>query len=106
MLPRLKVAADTGDSVRAQGRQTQEEARFCSHLYRTSYTPFFQLRNTPNILYYSHAYIETILEERISMGLHIHLHTFPTLETERLVLRQLAAPDAQDSFLFLSDEEN
>jgi [ribosomal protein S5]-alanine N-acetyltransferase len=40
------------------------------------------------------------------MGLHIPLHTFPTLETERLILRQLAAPDAQDVFLFLSDEEN
>lgn len=39
------------------------------------------------------------------MGLPIHLHTFPTLETERLLLRQLAASDAQDSFLFLSDEE-
>lgn len=39
------------------------------------------------------------------MGLNIHLHTFPTLETERLILRQLAATDAQDSFLFLSDEE-
>ena len=40
------------------------------------------------------------------MGLNIQLDTFPTLETERLILRQLAAPDAQDSFLFLSDEEN
>ena len=40
------------------------------------------------------------------MGLNIDLHTFPTLETERLILRQLAAPDAQDCFLFLSDEEN
>ena len=39
------------------------------------------------------------------MGLNIHLHTFPILETERLILRQLAATDAQDSFLFLSDEE-
>lgn len=40
------------------------------------------------------------------MGLQIHLHTFPTLETERLLLRQLAATDAQDYFLFMSDEEN
>ncbi|HEY7122980.1 MAG TPA: GNAT family protein [Ktedonobacterales bacterium] len=40
------------------------------------------------------------------MGLPIQLHTFPTLETERLILRQLAAPDAQDYFLFMSDEEN
>lgn len=40
------------------------------------------------------------------MDLNIHLHTFPILETERLILRQLAATDAQDSFLFLSDEEN
>ena len=39
------------------------------------------------------------------MGLHIDLHTFPILETERLILRQLAAADAQDSFLFMSDEE-
>ena len=39
------------------------------------------------------------------MGFHIHLHTCPTLETERLLLRQLAAPDAQDYFLFMSDEE-
>jgi [ribosomal protein S5]-alanine N-acetyltransferase len=54
-----------------------------------------------------HASIENTLEESIIiMGLHIHLHTFPTLETERLILRQLAAPDAQDVFLFLSDEEN
>src|SRR5689334_8088472 len=40
------------------------------------------------------------------MGLHLDLHTFPTLETDRLLLRQLAAADAQDCFLFLSDEEN
>ena len=40
------------------------------------------------------------------MGLNIPQHTFPTLETERLILRQLAATDAQDSFLFMSDEEN
>jgi ribosomal-protein-alanine N-acetyltransferase len=39
------------------------------------------------------------------MSLISHLQTFPLLETERLVLRQLAATDAQDSFLFLSDEE-
>lgn len=39
------------------------------------------------------------------MGFNIDLHTFPTLETERLILRQLAATDAQDAFLFLSDEE-
>lgn len=39
------------------------------------------------------------------MGLRIDLHTFPTLETERLLLRQLAAPDAPDAFLFLADEE-
>jgi ribosomal-protein-alanine N-acetyltransferase len=39
------------------------------------------------------------------MGLHIDLQTFPTLETQRLLLRQLAAADAQDAFLFLSDEE-
>lgn len=39
------------------------------------------------------------------MGLHIPVHTFPTLETDRLLLRQLAASDAQDSYLFLSDEE-
>jgi [ribosomal protein S5]-alanine N-acetyltransferase len=39
------------------------------------------------------------------MGLHLPLHTFPTLETQRLLLRQLAAADAQDAFLFLSDEE-
>lgn len=39
------------------------------------------------------------------MGLNIHVHTFPILGTERLILRQLAATDAQDSFLFLSDEE-
>jgi [ribosomal protein S5]-alanine N-acetyltransferase len=47
----------------------------------------------------------TLEESIIIMGLNIHLHTFPTLETERLILRQLAATDAQDSFLFLSDEE-
>jgi ribosomal-protein-alanine N-acetyltransferase len=53
------------------------------------------------------AYFENILEESlIIMGLNIQLHTFPTLETERLILGQLAAPDAQDVFLFLSDEEN
>jgi ribosomal-protein-alanine N-acetyltransferase len=40
------------------------------------------------------------------MGLHLDLHTFPTLETDRLLLRQLAATDARDAFLFLSDEEN
>ncbi|GCE29759.1 N-acetyltransferase [Dictyobacter alpinus] len=40
------------------------------------------------------------------MGLHIQLDTFPVLDTERLILRQLAATDAQDAFLFLSDEEN
>jgi ribosomal-protein-alanine N-acetyltransferase len=46
------------------------------------------------------------LEERIIItGLNIHLHTFPTLETERLILRQLVVTDVQDSFLFLSDEE-
>jgi ribosomal-protein-alanine N-acetyltransferase len=51
-------------------------------------------------------FLSNALEESIIiMGLHIHLHTFPTLETERLILRQLAATDAQDSFLFLSDEE-
>ena len=37
----------------------------------------------------------TLEESIIIMGLHIHLHTFPTLETERLILRQLAATDAQ-----------
>jgi ribosomal-protein-alanine N-acetyltransferase len=40
------------------------------------------------------------------MGLNIDLQTFPTLETERLILRGLAASDAQDVFLFMSDEEN
>jgi [ribosomal protein S5]-alanine N-acetyltransferase len=40
------------------------------------------------------------------MDLPIPLHAFPTLETERLILRQLAASDAQDAFLFMSDEEN
>jgi ribosomal-protein-alanine N-acetyltransferase len=40
------------------------------------------------------------------MGFPIHLDTFPTLETERLLLRQLASADARDAFLFLSDEEN
>jgi ribosomal-protein-alanine N-acetyltransferase len=40
------------------------------------------------------------------MGLTIDLRTFPTLETERLILRQLEASDAQDAFLFMSDEEN
>ena len=40
------------------------------------------------------------------MGLQIQLHTFPTLETERLLLRQLAVSDAPDYFLFMSDEEN
>lgn len=40
------------------------------------------------------------------MGLHPPLHTFPILATERLILRQLAAADAQDYFLFMSDEEN
>jgi RimJ/RimL family protein N-acetyltransferase len=40
------------------------------------------------------------------MGLHVPLNIFPILETERLILRQLAAADAQDYFLFLSDEEN
>jgi len=48
-----------------------------------------------------------MLEEGIIiMGLHIPLNTFPILETERLILRQLAAPDAQNYFLFMSDEEN
>ncbi len=42
----------------------------------------------------------------IIMGLHIPLNTFPILETERLILRQLAAPYAQNCFLFMSDEEN
>src|SRR5262249_15935470 len=51
-------------------------------------------------------YRNTREERRIIMGLQIQLHTFPTLETERLVLRQLAAADAQDSFLFISDEAN
>jgi ribosomal-protein-alanine N-acetyltransferase len=51
--------------------------------------------------------VEHILKESIiSMGLHIPQHTFPTLETERLLLRQLQASDAQDCFLFMSDEEN
>jgi ribosomal-protein-alanine N-acetyltransferase len=39
------------------------------------------------------------------MGLSIDFHTFPTLETERLILRQLTETDAPDVFLFLSDEE-
>lgn len=54
-----------------------------------------------------HANLENVLEESIiAMGLHLDLHTFPILETDRLILRQLAAADAQDCFLFLSDEEN
>ena len=52
-------------------------------------------------------YIENIREEGITiMGLHIPLHAFPILETERLILRQLAVTDAQDYFRFMSDEEN
>jgi ribosomal-protein-alanine N-acetyltransferase len=39
------------------------------------------------------------------LSLNIHLATFPPLETDRLLLRQLVATDAQDAFLFLSDEE-
>ena len=43
------------------------------------------------------------------MSLSSHLQTFPLsfplLETERLVLRQLERKDAKDSFLFLADEE-
>lgn len=59
------------------------------------------------ILIKSHVSIENTREESIIIiGLNIHLHTFPTLETERLILRQLEATDAQDVFLFLSDEEN
>jgi ribosomal-protein-alanine N-acetyltransferase len=51
--------------------------------------------------------LENTFEEGIIiMGLHLPLHTFPILETERLLLRQLAAADAQDYFLFLSDAEN
>jgi ribosomal-protein-alanine N-acetyltransferase len=58
-------------------------------------------------VYDTHASVENILEDGIiSMGLHIDLQTFPTLETQRLLLRELSAPDARDSFLFLSDEEN
>ncbi len=43
------------------------------------------------------------------MSLSSHLQTFllsfPLLETERLVLRQMEREDAKDSFLFLADEE-
>jgi ribosomal-protein-alanine N-acetyltransferase len=39
------------------------------------------------------------------MSLSSHLQTFPLLETERLVLRQLESEDAKDIFLFLADEE-
>ncbi len=39
------------------------------------------------------------------MVLSSHLQTFPLLETERLVLRQMEREDAKDSFLFLADEE-
>lgn len=34
-----------------------------------------------------------------------HLQTFPRLETERLVLRQMEREDAKDIFLFLADAE-
>jgi [ribosomal protein S5]-alanine N-acetyltransferase len=37
--------------------------------------------------------------------MNIYLSIFPTLETKRLILRQLVATDVQDVFLFLSDEE-
>jgi len=40
-----------------------------------------------------------------NMSLSSHLQTFPLLETERLVLRQMEHEDAKDSFLFLADEE-
>ena len=43
------------------------------------------------------------------MSLSSHLQTFPLsfplLETERLVLRQMEREDAKDCFLFLADEE-
>lgn len=39
------------------------------------------------------------------MSVSSHLQTFPLLETERLVLRQMEREDAKDSFLFLADEE-
>lgn len=49
--------------------------------------------------------LNALEESLIIMGLNIHLNTFPTLKTERLILRQLKATDAQDAFLFLSDAE-
>lgn len=39
------------------------------------------------------------------MTLSSHLQTFPVLETDRLVLRQLEQRDAKDIYLFLADEE-
>jgi len=39
------------------------------------------------------------------MRVSSHLQTFPLLETERLVLRQMEREDAKDIFLFLADEE-
>src|SRR5690348_6954060 len=76
----------------------------CVHWKRFAFSCFWKEKK--RIVYTIRMFISNALEESIIiMGLNIHLHTFPTLETERLILRQLAATDAQDCFLFLSDEE-